>query len=53
MVVQEYLHGLRSTYDLAAKYGIPKNSTVLNWLNKYNSHRGLKVILVDKYEKSL
>ena len=42
MVVQEYLQGLGSTYDLAAKYGIPENSTVLNWVNRYNSHRELK-----------
>ncbi|OUQ80755.1 hypothetical protein B5E48_05070 [Massilimicrobiota sp. An105] len=42
MVVQEYLQGLGSTYDLAVKYGIPEHSTVLNWINKYNSHRELK-----------
>lgn len=42
MVVQEYLQGLGSTYDLAAKYGIPEHSTVLNWINRYNSHRELK-----------
>ena len=27
---------------MAAKYGIPKCTTVLNWVNKYNSHRELK-----------
>ena len=42
MVVQEYLQGHGSSMDLAAKYGIPKCSTVLNWVNKYNSHRELK-----------
>ncbi|MBM6841321.1 helix-turn-helix domain-containing protein [[Clostridium] spiroforme] len=42
MVVQEYLQGLGSSCDLAAKYGIPNHSTVLNWINKYNSHRELK-----------
>lgn len=41
MVVQEYLQGYGSTH-LAAKYGIPKHSTVLKWVNKYNSHRELK-----------
>ena len=42
MVVQEYLQGLGSTRDLAAKYGIPNHSTVFNWINRYNSHRELK-----------
>lgn len=42
MVVQEYLKGHGSSLDLAAKYGIPKASTVMNWVNKYNSHRELK-----------
>ena len=42
MVVQEYLQGLGSTRDLAVKYGIPNHSTVLNWINRYNSHRELK-----------
>lgn len=42
MVVQEYLQGLGSSYDLAAKFGIPDNNTVLNWINRYNSHRELK-----------
>ena len=42
MVVQEYLQGLGSSCDLAAKYGIPDHSTVLNWINRYNSHRELK-----------
>lgn len=34
MVVQEYLQGYGSSLDLAAKYGIPKCTTVLNWVNK-------------------
>ncbi len=42
MVVQEYLQGHGSSIDLAAKYGIPKCTTVLNWVKKYNSHRELK-----------
>lgn len=42
MVVQEYLQGHGSSLDLAAKYGIPKCNTVLNWVKKYNSHRELK-----------
>lgn len=42
MVVQDYLKGLGSTYDIAFKYGIPEHSTVFSWINKYNSHRELK-----------
>ncbi len=42
MIVQEYLKGLKSAVDLAIKYGIPENGTVLNWVNKYNSHIELK-----------
>ena len=42
MVVQEYLQGHGSSLDLAAKYGIPKCNTILNWVKKYNSHRELK-----------
>ena len=42
MVVQEYLQGHGSSLDLAARYGILECSTVLNWVNKYNSHRELK-----------
>ena len=41
MVVQEYLQGYGSSRDLALKYGIPDHNTVLNWINKYNSHREL------------
>lgn len=47
-VVQEYLQGHGSTVDLAIRYGIPKDYTVLNWLKKYNRHKELK----DYYPKS-
>ncbi len=52
MVVQEYIQGLGSTYDLAVKYEIPEHSTVSNWINKYNSHRELKVYMVDTLKVS-
>ena len=42
MVVQEYLNGHGSSLDIAAKFGIPNHSTVLDWINKYNGHRELK-----------
>lgn len=38
MVVKEYLGGEGSLSDLAAKHGIPKDSIILNWVKKYNSH---------------
>lgn len=41
-VVQEYLQGLGSSSYLAAKYGIPKHSTVLEWVKKYNGCEELK-----------
>ncbi len=42
MVVEEFLQGHASYFDLAVKYGIPNDSTVLNWVNKYNSHKELE-----------
>lgn len=42
MVVEEYLQGRGSAAHLAAKYGIPKNYTVLEWIKKYNRHGELK-----------
>ena len=41
-VINEYLQGHGSSMDLAIKYGIPKCTTVLSWVNKYNSHKELK-----------
>lgn len=41
-VVQEYLQGLGSASYLAAKYGIPKHGTVLEWVRKYNRYEELK-----------
>lgn len=41
-VVQEYLQDLGSSSYLAAKYGIPKHSTVLEQVKKYNGCEELK-----------
>ena len=37
-VVKEYLDGKGSSRYLAAKFGIPSESSVLSWVKKYNSH---------------
>ena len=42
MVVREYLDGKGSSNDLSIKYDIPSHSTLLKWLNSYNSHEELK-----------
>lgn len=42
MIVNEYLNGNGSSYELSKKYNIPSKSTVLNWINNYNSHEELK-----------
>lgn len=35
-VVEEYLAGGISSYNLALKYGIPSHQTVLRWVSRYN-----------------
>ncbi len=40
-VVEEYLAGGVSLHDLAHKYGIRAESTVLNWIRLYNKHEEL------------
>ena len=42
MVVREYLDGKGSARDLCYKYDILSMSTLLNWVNSYNSHEELK-----------
>lgn len=37
-VVQAYLNGEGSLPYLAVKYDIPSNTTIRNWLKRYNSH---------------
>lgn len=39
-VLQEYLAGGISLFDLALKYGIPHKSPIQRWLKEYNSHGG-------------
>lgn len=41
-VVEEYIAGIGSVTDLAAKYNIPGISTLQQWILKYNSHMELK-----------
>lgn len=41
-VVNEYNETGLSTRDLAIKYNIPADTTVLSWIKKYNSHIELK-----------
>lgn len=36
MVIKEYLEGKVSYTDLSLKYGIRSDSTILNWVSKYN-----------------
>ena len=42
MVVKEYLEGKGSARDLCYKHDILSITTLLNWVNSYNSHEGLK-----------
>lgn len=41
-VVQEYLTGQGSMRDLQAKYGIPSQETIRQWVLKYNNHIEIK-----------
>ena len=41
-VVQEYLTGQGSTYDLQAKYSISSRRTISRWILKYNNHIEMK-----------
>ena len=41
-IVNEYLNNKGSTRDLAAKYGIPKPTTISTWIKKYNKGIELK-----------
>jgi transposase-like protein len=41
-VVQEYLTGQGSTYDLQAKYCIPSRRTIRRWISMYNNHIEIK-----------
>lgn len=41
-VVNDYLLGKGSSYDLAEKYKIPSKSVVLKWISKYNKGKELK-----------
>lgn len=47
MIVQEYVQGLGLIYDLVVKYEIPEHNIILNWINKYNSHKEFKVYMSD------
>ena len=40
-IVEEYLAGGVSIRELACKYGVRADSTVLNWIQLYNSHEEL------------
>jgi transposase len=40
--VQDYLSGSFSQYEIIAKYKIACRKQLRNWINKYNSHSGLK-----------
>ena len=42
MVVEEYLSGSDSMFDLCMKYDISNDALLSSWLNKYNSNRVLK-----------
>lgn len=42
MVVDAYLNGEGSLDDLAIKYNISSNSTIIKWIKDYNSHMELK-----------
>jgi len=42
MVIQDYLLGNGSSYDLAQKYKIPSKSIVLDWVSKYNNGKDIK-----------
>lgn len=37
-VVQAYLNGKGSYLDVATAFDIPSNTTVINWVKKYNGH---------------
>ena len=42
MVVEEYLSGSGSMFDLCMKYDISNDALLSSWLNKYNANRVLK-----------
>ncbi len=42
MVVDAYLNGKGSLNDLAIKYNISSDSTIIKWIKDYNSHMELK-----------
>ena len=42
MVVQEYLDGCGSAFELCAKHQIPQDGTLLKWVSLYNANRELK-----------
>ena len=42
MVVEEYLSGVGSMFDLCMKYGITNDALLSSWLNKYNANKELK-----------
>jgi len=41
-VVQEYLEGKGSLYDLSVRYAIPSTKTLRQWISRYNDHIELK-----------
>lgn len=40
--VQDYFSGNYSQYEIIDKYKIASRTQLMNWVNKYNSHSGLK-----------
>ena len=43
-IVSDYLNGGGSYVDMMIKYNIPGESTVLKWVNDYNSHKENEVV---------
>ena len=42
MIVEEYLSGAGSMFDVCKKYGISNDALLSSWLNTYNANRELK-----------
>ena len=42
MVIEEYLSGAGSMFDLCIKYGISNDALLSSWIKKYNANRELK-----------
>jgi transposase len=48
-VVDDYLSGEFSTYEIIEKYKIAIRTQLTNWINKYNGHSGLRSYRMEEH----